>query len=105
MTTMSMRIASRFRAVSTNVSPLTTEDPLDEIFTVSSKKMELLKAIPIGKKTVSSRVGKALGMKMRRALFYLDQLEDDGYLESTWDVIQHKKSNARTRARVFTRIK
>ena len=36
-------------------------DDDDEIFTVSSKKMELLKAIPIGKKTVSSRVGKALG--------------------------------------------
>ena len=80
-------------------------DDDDEIFTVSSKKMELLKAIPIGKKTVSSRVGKALGMKTRRALFYLDQLEDDGHLESTWDVVQHKKSNTRTRARVFTRIK
>ena len=31
MTTMSMRIASRLRAVSTRVSPLTTEDPLDAI--------------------------------------------------------------------------
>ena len=82
-----------------------TIDDDDEIFTVASKKMELLKAIPIGKKTISSRVGKALGLKTRRALFYLDQLEDDGYLESTWDVVQHKKSNARTRARVFTRIK
>ena len=80
-------------------------DDDDEIFTVASKKMELLKAIPIGKKTISSRVGKALGMKTRRALFYLDQLEDDGHLESTWDVVQHKKSNTRTRARVFTRIK
>jgi len=82
-----------------------TIDEDDEIFTVASKKMELLKAIPVGKKTISSRVGKALGLKTRRALFYLDQLEDDGYLESTWDVVQHKKSNARTRARVFTRIK
>jgi len=82
-----------------------TIDDDDEIFTVASKKMELLKSLPIGKKTISSRVGKALGIKTRRALFYLDTLEDDGYLESGWEVVQHKKSDARTRARVFTRIK
>ena len=80
-------------------------DDDDEIFTVSSKKMELLNAIPLGKKTISSRVGKALGMKTRRALFYLDQLEDDGYLKSGWETVVHKTSDARTRARVFTRIK
>ena len=80
-------------------------DDDDEIFTVLSKKMEILKAIPIGKKTISSQVGKALNIKQRRALEYLDTLEDDGYLESGWEVVQHKKSDARTRARVFTRIK
>jgi len=82
-----------------------TIDDDDELFTVTSKKMELLNAIPLGKKTISSRVGKALGMKTRRALFYLDQLEDDGYLKSGWETVVHKTSDARTRARVFTRIK
>lgn len=79
-------------------------DDDDEIFTVASKKMEILKAITIGKKTISSRVGKALGIKQRRALFYLDALEDDGYLESSWEVCQFK-SGSRARTRVFTRIK
>ena len=55
-----------------------TIDDDDEIFTVISKKMEILKAIPIGKKTISSKVGKSLGIKQRRALDYLDELEDDG---------------------------
>jgi len=81
-----------------------TIDDDDEIFTVLSKKMEVLKAIPIGKKTISSRVGKALGIKTRRALYYLDLLEDDGHLKSKWETVLHKTSDARTRARVFTRI-
>src|SRR5436309_11206856 len=36
ITTMSMRIASRFRAVSTSVSPFETEEPLAATFTVSA---------------------------------------------------------------------
>ncbi len=36
MTTMSIRMASRFRAVSTSVSPFTTEEPLAEMLTVSA---------------------------------------------------------------------
>ncbi len=36
ITTISMRIASRFRAVSTNVSPLLTEEPVAEMLTVSA---------------------------------------------------------------------
>src|SRR6476661_1218267 len=36
ITTMSIRIASRLRAVSTRVSPLETEDPADATFTVSA---------------------------------------------------------------------
>ena len=79
-------------------------DDDDEIFTVLSKKMEVLNAIPIGKKTISSRVGKALGIKTRRALYYLDLLEDDGHHKSKWETVLHKTSDARTRARVFTRI-
>src|SRR3981081_3586378 len=38
MTTMSMRMASRFRAVSTSVSPLLTLDPDDATFTVSAER-------------------------------------------------------------------
>ena len=38
MTTMSMAMASRFRAVSTSVSPFTTDDPLEEMFTVSAER-------------------------------------------------------------------
>ena len=81
-----------------------TLDDDDEIFTVSSKRMEILKAIPIGKKTISSKVGKAIGIKPRRALEYLTQLEDDGYLKSTYDVCQFK-SGSRSRTRVFKRVK
>ena len=76
----------------------------DEIFTVVSRKMEILKAIPIGKKTISSRVGKTLGIKQRRALDYLDELEDDGYLISEREVCEFK-SGSRSLARVFKRIK
>ena len=36
MTTMSIRIASRLRAVSTSVSPFETDDPTDPMFTVSA---------------------------------------------------------------------
>ena len=36
MTTMSMRMASRLRAVSTSVSPLATDDPAVEMLTVSA---------------------------------------------------------------------
>ena len=36
MTTMSMRIASRLRAVSTSVSPFATDDPVEEMLTVSA---------------------------------------------------------------------
>ena len=76
----------------------------DEIFTVVSRKMEILKAIPIGKKTISSRVGKTLGIKQRRALDYLDELEDDGYLISEREVCEFK-SGSRSLTRVFKRIK
>ena len=81
-----------------------TIDDDDEIFTVISKKMEILKAIPIGKKTISSKVGKALGLKQRRALDYLDELEDDGYLISEREVCEFK-SGSRSLTRVFKRIK
>ena len=81
-----------------------TIDDDDEIFTVISKKMEILKAIPIGKKTISSRVGKAIGIKQRRALEYLDQLEDEGYITSSREVVQYK-SGSRSLTRVFKRIK
>ena len=39
MTTMSIRIASRLRAVSTSVSPLDTLDPDAETFTVSADNL------------------------------------------------------------------
>ena len=81
-----------------------TIDDDDEIFTVVSRKMQVLKAIPIGKKTISSKVGKALGMKQRRALEYLTELEEDGYLESIYDVCEFK-IGSRSRTRVFKRIK
>jgi hypothetical protein len=81
-----------------------TIDDDDEIFTVVSRKMQVLKAIPIGKKTISSKVGKALGMKQRRALEYLTELEEDGYLESIYDVCEFK-TGSRSRTRVFKRIK
>ena len=81
-----------------------TIDDDDEIFTVVSKKMEILKAIPIGKKTISSKVGKTLGIKQRRALEYLSILEDDGYLISEREVCEFK-SGSRSLARVFKRIK
>ena len=76
----------------------------DGIFTVLSKKMEILKAIPIGKKTISSKVGKSVGIKQRRALEYLNTLEDDGYLISTREVVEFK-SGSRSKARIFKRIK
>ena len=76
----------------------------DGIFTVVSKKMEILKAIPIGKKTISSKVGKSVGIKQRRALEYLNTLEDDGYLISTREVVEFK-SGSRSKARIFKRIK
>jgi len=66
--------------------------------------MEILKAIPIGKKTISSKVGKTLGIKQRRALEYLSILEDDGYLISEREVCEFK-SGSRSLARVFKRIK
>ena len=81
-----------------------TIDDDDEIFTVVSKKMEILKAIPIGKKTISSKVGKSLGIKQRRALEYLSILEDDGYLISEREVCEFK-SGSRSLTRVFKRIK
>jgi hypothetical protein len=81
-----------------------TIDDDDEIFTVVSKKMEILKAIPIGKKTISSKVGKTLGIKQRRALEYLSILEDDGYLISEREVCEFK-SGSRSLTRVFKRIK
>ena len=81
-----------------------TLDDDDEVFVVISKKMEILKTIPIGKKTISSKVGKALGLKQRRALEYLDQLEDEGYLTSIREVIQFK-SGSRSLSRVFKRVK
>ena len=37
MTTMWIRIASRLRAVSTSVSPFCTDDPAEEMFTVSAE--------------------------------------------------------------------
>ena len=81
-----------------------TIDDDDEIFTVVSKKMEILKAIPIGKKTISSKVGKTLGIKQRGALEYLSILEDDGYLISEREVCEFK-SGSRSLTRVFKRIK
>jgi len=76
----------------------------DGIFTVLSKKMEILKAIPIGKKTISSKVGNAVGIRQRRALEYLSILEDDGYLISTREVVEFK-SGSRSKTRIFKRIK
>ena len=81
-----------------------TLDDDDEVFVVISKKMEILKTIPIGKKTISSKVGKALGLKQRRALEYLDQLEDEGYLTSIREVCEFK-SGSRSLTRIFKRVK
>ena len=63
----------------------------DEIFTVVSRKMEILKAIPIGKKTISSRVGKTLGIKQRRALDYLDELDESDVKSLIFDGLGESK--------------
>lgn len=79
-------------------------DDDDEIFTVISKKMEILKTLPIGKKTISSKVSDVLKINKRKALEYLTYLEDHGYLTSTREVCEFK-SGSRCKARVFKRIK
>ena len=81
-----------------------TIDDDDEIFTVDPVRIQILNKIAVGKKCISSMVGKALNIKRRRALEFLDRLEDEGYLESKLEIIQHK-SGARCKTRVFTRVK
>jgi len=81
-----------------------TIDDDDDIFVVDPVRIQILKTIPIGKKTIASKVAKALDIKRRRGLEFLDRLENEGYLESKYELLKYK-SGRRARARVFKRIK
>jgi len=81
-----------------------TIDDDDDIFIVDPVRIQILKTIPIGKKTISSKVATALDIKRRRALEFLNKLENEGYLESEFKIVRFK-SGSRAKTRIFKRIK
>ena len=81
-----------------------TIDDDDDIFIVDPVRIQILKSIPIGKKTISSKVGISLDIKRRRALEFLNKLEEEGYLESEFKIVRFK-SGSRAKTRIFKRIK
>jgi Mn-dependent DtxR family transcriptional regulator len=81
-----------------------TIDDDDDIFIVDPVRIQILKSIPIGKKTISSKVAVSLDIKRRRALEFLNKLEEEGYLESEFKILRFK-SGSRAKTRIFKRIK
>ena len=81
-----------------------TIDDDDDIFVVDPVRIQILKFIPIGKKTISSKVAISLDIKRRRALEFLCRFEKEGYLESEFKILRFK-SGSRAKTRIFKRIK
>ena len=75
----------------------------DDIFVAKTTKQLIYENIPKGKTTISSKVAKAFNIGRRKALEYLTDMEDKGFLKSERGVIKYK-SGAKARARIFKRI-
>mgnify|MGYP001242111848 CR=1 FL=1 len=80
------------------------------LITLDDSDFELIKtfrervydALPRGKKTIPSVVGKAMGVNRRVALNALSQLEKEGKLTSELGTIKFEKSTSR--CRIFTKL-
>ena len=81
---------------------ITLEDD-DEVFRTKTVKELILENIPKGKTTISSKVASNFNIGRRKALEYLTDMEDKGFLKSERGVIKYK-SGAKARARIFKRI-
>ena len=81
---------------------ITIEDD-DEVFVTKTIKELILENIPKGKPTISSKVASNFNIGRRKALEYLTDMEDKGFLKSERGVIKYK-SGAKAKARIFKRI-
>ena len=81
---------------------ITIEDD-DEVFVTKTIKELILENIPKGKTTISSKVASNFNIGRRKALEYLTDMEDKGFLKSERVVIKYK-SGAKAKARIFKRI-
>ena len=74
-----------------------------EVFVTKTIKELILENIPKGKTTISSKVASNFNIGRRKALEYLTDMEDKGFLKSERGVIKYK-SGAKAKARIFKRI-
>ena len=81
---------------------ITIEDD-DEVFVRKTIKELILENIPKWKTTISSKVASNFNIGRRKALEYLTDMEDKGFLKSERGVIKYK-SGAKAKARIFKRI-
>ena len=95
---MSMRIASRFRAVSTSVSPFDTLDPEAETFTVSADSRfsansnEIRVRVEFSKKRLTIVAPRSAGHLLDRSL--ADLLERLGGVENESDLLAGQRLQA-----------
>ena len=74
---------------------------------VKSVKYQILEAMEEGKEYIPSVVGKAFDITRRRALEKLTELEEEGLLQSTYDLLRFEKSDGSfsvAKTRIFSKI-
>ena len=75
-----------------------------EIKAVLPMRYQILNRMRVGKKTISSKVGKKFGITRRKALDHLTILQDEGYVKSLKEPDRFP-SGAVASARVFTKVR
>ena len=74
---------------------------------VKSVKYQILENMEVGTEYIASRVGKAFHITRRRALEKLTELEEEGLLQSTYDLLRFEKSDGSfsvAKTRIFSKI-
>ena len=79
----------------------------DGIKRVTSVKYQIFESMKEGQEYVASKVGKTFHITRRRALEKLTELEEEGLLQSTYDLLRFEKSDGSfsvAKTRIFSKI-
>tara|TARA_Y100000310_G_C20606438_1_gene775723 strand:+ start:1158 stop:1496 length:339 start_codon:yes stop_codon:yes gene_type:complete len=79
----------------------------DGVNRVTSVKYQIYEKMNEGQEYVASKVGKTFHITRRRALEKLTELEEEGLLQSTYDLLRFEKSDGSfsvAKTRIFSKI-
>ena len=78
----------------------------DGIKRVTSVKYQIFESMKEGQEYVASKVGKIFHISRRRALEKMDELEEEGLLQSTYDLLRFEKKDGSfsvSKTRIFSK--